>query len=65
MGIVWETDHKGVPLLVVPENSTDKTHHSKAHLCEKRGSRYENHFLARSFRAWGSQRKHVLGTHMS
>ncbi len=28
----------------------------KAHLCEKRGSRYEDHLLARSFGAWGSQR---------
>ena len=24
MGIVWETDHKGVPLLGVPENSTEQ-----------------------------------------
>jgi len=26
MGIVWETYHKGVPLLGVPENLTEKTH---------------------------------------
>ena len=43
MGIIWETSHKGIPLLGVPENHTDNTTTTKNTTTKTPPQHHKNH----------------------
>ena len=54
MGIVWEAYHKGVPLLGVPENSTDLIAPPKKNVSSKQSMLSGSFLRLRRLAVWGS-----------